>query len=222
MTIDPSPPSLRLPVPEPFLECRYVPYNGPGTAPAWLGSPSELPRICLTWGMSVARLSGQIGPAALDPFRCTVDALAEVDAEVVLTTTRDQLERLGTLPDNVRPLESVPLQLLLPHCALIAHQAGDGTALTAAALGVPQLAITRKPDPALTGGRLAAVGAAIHLRYQELEADSNAHKVIRAAAENLLGDPAYTESAIRLREDIQRQPAPADLVGTLDMLARGG
>lgn len=222
LTIDPSPPSLRLPVPEPFLECRYVPYNGPGTVPDWLEPATTRPRILLTWGLSVSRVSRRIGAAALDPFRRTVDALSELDAELLLTTTADQLELLGALPAGVRPVIAVPLQLLLPHCVLIAHQAGDGTALTAAALGVPQLAITRKPDPALTGGRLTAVGAGIHLRYQELEDAPDAGKIIRAAAENLLGDPAYPDAAKRLRAEIERQPPPAALVAALTTLAGAG
>jgi glycosyltransferase len=222
ITVDPSPPSLRLPVPEPYIEARYVPYNGRGSLPAWLERDSGRPRICLTWGLSVARLVGKIGPAALDPFRDTVSALAELDAELVLTTTADQLEQLGELPDNVRPLVSVPLHLLLPHCAVIVHQAGDGTALTATALGIPQLAISRKPDPALTGSRLATAGAAIHLRYQDLEGNPDAHKIIRGAVEDLLGDRRYTEAAARLRAEIDRQPTPAALVPILADLARGG
>src|SRR5439155_10885651 len=122
----------------------------------------------------------------------------------------------GKLPGTARVLVAAPLHLVLPHCGLIVHQAGDGTALTAAALGVPQLPITRKPDPALTGDRLAAVGAAIHLRYQELEREPDARQAIRVAAEKMLADSAYTESAARLRAEIERQPAPAELVAILE------
>jgi glycosyltransferase len=222
MSIDPSPPSLRLPVAQLWREVRYVPYNGPGMAPAWLDAQTDRPRVCVTWGLSVSRVRKTLSRYAVEPFALALEALAELPAEIIVTTTPGQLELLGDLPDNVRAVAGLPLNVLLPHCALIVHQAGDGTALTAAALGVPQLAVTRKPDPALTGSRLAAAGAAIHLRYQELAAAPDAHKVIRAAAEALLTEPAYREAAGRLRAEIERQPAPAALVPALETLARAG
>src|SRR6185295_5978736 len=120
-----------------------------------------------------------LGAFAMAPVRLAVDALSMLDVEVVLATMADQLEMLGPVPANVRPVRSVPLHMLLPACSLIVHQAGDGTSLTACGAGLPQLPITRKPDPALTGGRLAAVGAAIHLRYQELEREPDAREVVR-------------------------------------------
>jgi UDP:flavonoid glycosyltransferase YjiC (YdhE family) len=102
------------------------------------------------------------------------------------------------------------------------HQAGDGTSLTACAAGVPQLPITRKPDPALTGDRLAAVGAAIHLRYQELEREPDACEVVRTAAEKLLTDTSYRDAAVRLHQEMERQPAPSELVPVLETLAAKG
>jgi UDP:flavonoid glycosyltransferase YjiC (YdhE family) len=221
-TIDPSPPSLRLPVPEPWQEVRYVPYNGPGVLPPWLNRAAGRPRVCVTWGLSVSRASKRLGPPALEPFRLAVEALAGLDAEIIVTTTPDQLEVLGGLPPGVRTVASLPLQLLLPQCALIVHQAGDGTALTAAAAGIAQLVVTRKPDTALTGSRLAAHGAAIHLRYQELERDPDAREVIRRAAETLLADSTYTMAAVRLREEIERQPTPAELVPALAAVSVSG
>jgi glycosyltransferase len=219
LTIDPSPPSLSLPVAGPCVQSRYVPYNGPGVVPDWLYRPTPRPRVCVTWGIGASRNSRRYGPLVLDPFRQALVALSDVDVAVVLTTMRDQLELLGELPANVRPLVAAPLNLLLPHCSLIVHQAGDGTALTAAALGVPQLPITSKPDPALTAQRLEDAGAAIHLRNQELAGDPDAPAVIRTAAEKMLADPAYTEAARRLRAEIECQPSPAALVSTLESVA---
>ncbi len=222
LTIDPSPPSLRLPVAEPWREVRYVPYNGAGVSPAWLDLASDRPRVLVTWGFSAGRTSQRIGAPALEPFRLAIEALAGLDVEVIAATTPDQLKLLGELPGRVRPVTGLPLHLALPQCALIVHQAGDGTALTAAASGVAQLAVTRKPDPALTGGRLAAIGAGIHLRYQELERAADPRDVIGTAAQKLLADAAYTEAAVRLRAEIERQPTPSELVPVLVSLADNG
>lgn len=216
LSIDPSPPSLSLPVAGPCVHSRYVPYNGPGSVPDWLQRPASRARVCVTWGIGSSRSSRRYGPIVLDPVRRTLAALSEMDVEVVLTTMPDQLDQLGDLPANVRALVAAPLHLVLAHCSLIVHQAGDGTALTAAALGVPQLAITSKPDPALTGQRLEAVGAAIHLPNQELVDDPDAPATIRTAAEKMLADPAYAEAAARLRAEIERQPSPAALVSTME------
>lgn len=217
LTIDPSPPSLRLPGPQPWQESRYVPYNGPGAVPDWLLDPEDRTRVCLTWGFTLTRAARQFGLPALDPFRRAIEALAELDAEIVVTTTADQLGLLGTLPANVRPAVAIPLQVLLPHCAAIVHHGGDGTTLTAAACAVPQLLVSRVPDSALTGWRLEAAGAGIHRRYQELE-DDDGPEMIRAAADKLLADSAYGQEAFLLREELELQPPPADLVSTLESL----
>jgi glycosyltransferase len=221
LTIDPSPSSLRIAVPEPWQEMRYVPYNGPGEVPAWL--PDWLRqtqrRVCVTWGHGVTRTMLALGTAALDPLRDTIRALSTLEVDVVIATTAEQLAQLGELPANARAAISVPLQYLLPYCDLIVHQAGDGTALTAAALGVPQLAITNKPDQALTSDRLAALGAGLHLRYQDLQLDPARRDVIRSAASKLLAAGRHRQAARRLRHQIAQQPSPADVVASLEAVA---
>ncbi len=221
MTIDPSPPSLRIAVTGPWQEMRYVPYNGPGVVPEWLAEwlGRTRRRVCVTWGHGVDRTMMAMGMAALDPLRDTIAALGRSDLDLVIATTSAQLALLGELPANARPAVSVPLQYLLPYCDLIVHQAGDGTALTAAACGVPQLAITNKPDQALTSDRLAAIGAGLHLRYQELSRDPMREEVIRSAADKLLSAGRHRQAAHRLRRQIERQPSPADVVASLEAVA---
>src|SRR5581483_11549289 len=114
---------------------------------------------------SAADAMSTLGSAALRPFEEALEALATLDVRPVVVTTPEQLGELRRLSGCVEVLANAPLHLVLPRCAAVLHQAGDGTALTAAAAGTPQLALTRKPDPALTGARLAAAGAAVHLRY---------------------------------------------------------
>jgi glycosyltransferase len=221
MTIDPSPPSLRIAVTGPWQEMRYVPYNGPGVVPSWLAEwlGRTQRRVCVTWGHGVDRTMLALGSAALDPLRDTINALTHADVDLVVATTGEQLAMIGGLPANARAAVGVPLQYLLPYCDLIVHQAGDGTALTAAALGVPQLAITNKPDQALTSDRLAAIGAGLHLRYQELQLDPMRREVIRSAADKLLSAGRHRHAAHRLRRQIERQPSPADVVASLEAVA---
>jgi glycosyltransferase len=222
MTVSPSPSSLQPPVAGPSRAMRYVPYNGPGTVPPWLAAPAGRPRVLITWGLSVSRAINRLGPQAMAPFLLAVDALSSLDIEAVVATTQEQLSLFDGIADNVRPVIGLPLHLVMPSCAAIVHQAGDGTSLTAAVYGVPQLTITRTPETALVGERLAAVGAGLSLRYQDLEFDPNAGSAIADAVAKLLADPAYTEAAIRLQEEINHQPAPAELVPALQALALAG
>jgi glycosyltransferase len=174
--------------------------------------------VCVSWGYSVLGAALALGRAAIVPCLATIAGLVELDVEVVLLATARHLALLGDLPPAVRVVESTPLHLVLAHCDLIVHQAGDGTALTAAALGVPQLTVTSKPDPALTSDRLAAFGAAIHLRYRDLAEDPSPSRLIGGMAEKMLADSAYRAAAERLRREMAGQPSPAAVVLALSRI----
>jgi glycosyltransferase len=217
--IDPTPPRMRLAQQSPRLDARYVPYNGPGLVPEPIFSaPGRRPRVCVTWGHTSARA---LGASAADPYREAIEEIVALGAEVLVVTTAEQIALLGDVPERVRTLPSAPLQLVLPYCDVLVQQGGDGTTLTAAALGVPQLAISRKPDAELPAGRLARAGAGIHLRYQELRDDPGRRTRLRDAIERLLTEPAFRDAARSLREEIAAQPAPARLVPRLTALAGG-
>ncbi|MFI9387204.1 nucleotide disphospho-sugar-binding domain-containing protein [Kutzneria sp. NPDC052558] len=215
-TIDPTPHSMRFPtLAEPVLDMRYVPYNGSGTVPRWLAGPSPRPRVCVTWGHTAP---DALGESAVDPYRMVIDALAPMDVDIVVVTTAAQLDELGALPTRVRTAPSAPLHLVLPHCDAIVQQGGDGTTLTAAVAGIPQLAITCKPDAEIAPGRLCAVGAGIHLYYQHLRSDPRCERVVRDAVSTLLADSGIGAAAGRLRAEIEEMPPPAELVATIEKL----
>jgi UDP:flavonoid glycosyltransferase YjiC (YdhE family) len=218
MVVDPNPPSMRLAVDGPRLGVRYVPYNGPGVVPDWVLDPADRPRVCLTWGHTEPQI---LGAAAVDPFRQVIEALSDLDVELVVTTTAGQLETLGAVPPGTRTLTTMPLNLILPGCDLLVHQGGSGTVLAAACAGVPQLAITRKPDAETAPDRLATTGAGEHLCYQDLQADPTVLDVLRDSVRKLLADPAYRTAAGELRAEIEWEPAPAELVPELAGLATG-
>ena len=216
LTVDPTPPTMRCaPADDPWLPVRHVPYNGSGEEPSWSAEPRRRPRICVTWGHTMARaLSG----AAAGPYLQVIEAISSLDVDVLLVATRDQLSMLGALPDAVRVARSVPLHLVLPRCDAIVQQGGDGTTLTAAASGVPQLVVSRRPDAELAACGLADAGAGIHLRYQELRANHHGCDLVQEAVDNLLVDIAYREAAQRLREEIAAHPPPAAIVPALTSL----
>lgn len=223
LTLDPSPPGVCLPVADPYREIRFVPYNGTGLVPDWANRPADRLRICVSWGIAASRSSRQFGSVVLDPCRWALAALADVDAEIVLAVGKaDQLELLGELPGNVRPLVAAPMHVLLQHCALIVHHGGEGTGLTAAVHGVPQLIIYSKHDQDLLSHRLATTGAAARLRAQDVAVEDDPSATVHDAIDKLLADSSYVDAAARLAEQIERQPSPADLVPVLEALAGQG
>ncbi|MEV6210115.1 nucleotide disphospho-sugar-binding domain-containing protein [Kitasatospora sp. NPDC051914] len=214
--IDPCPPSMGFgPLPDVRQE-RYVPYNGPGTMPSWLLDPPQRPRVCVTWGATTAEL---LGSAMTDLLRQAVEAVAGLPVEVVLATTADQRDLLGELPPSVCTAVSLPLHLLLPGCAAVVHHGGAGTTLTAAGAGVPQVTVTRRPEPTLNAERQAATGAGIHLTYGELAREADPVTAIRERVAAVLAGASYRDAARKLAAEIAEQPAPAEVVAELEKLA---
>lgn len=217
--IDPCPPQLTPPAAATRLPVRFVPYNGPGTAPdwvaaaGWVDAPGRPPRVGIIWGTSTTAMSGP--RSFLLPT--VVKAVAALGVEAVVTATAADLAALGPLPPGVRGAERCPLDQLLPGCDAIVHHGGAGCVMTAIDAGVPQLALTFAIEQRLNGERVAATGAGAHLDGHLADAGS-----IGAAVADLLGKPSYRRAAGQLRDASRARPAPAHLVPVLAGIAAGG
>jgi UDP:flavonoid glycosyltransferase YjiC (YdhE family) len=211
-TIDPCPPSVQTPANVMRIPVRFVPYNGPAAMPDWLrAAPARCQhRICVTWGTSTTRLAG--ASTFLAPR--VIAAARELDAEIVVALAAHDVAALGDVPESVRVVESLPLHLLLPTCDAVVHQGGNGTLLTAALYGVPQLILPQLPDQRFHTDRLLATGAAAALRGDEATPEA-----IRGGIEDLLNKPDYQLSVGRIRKEMLAMPAPAAVVPELEALA---
>ncbi|MFG1956912.1 nucleotide disphospho-sugar-binding domain-containing protein [Nonomuraea sp. NPDC049028] len=217
-TVDPCPRSMQIGPTEHVdadvrrLWMRYIPYNGPGVVPAWLAEPPERRRICVTWGYVVGsfyRRSFRIG----DVLR----ALKGVDAEIVAAVPPGAREEIGQVPEGMRVVEGVPLQLILPTCDLFVSQGGLGGMMTAMSCGIPQLVLPPVPDQVLNARQLARTGAGRFAFLEETGPDKLAGLV-----DDLLGTPAYGLAAGRLRAESAAQPTPDLVARTLTELAFAG
>lgn len=141
-------------------------------------------------------------------------AVAVLDAEIVVAIAEEHMELLTGLPDDVRVLTGVPLDLVLPSCDLVLHHGGAGTTLTAMTHGVPQLVIPQLPDHALHGRQLAATGAGRVIAKEDAEPES-----VREAVTALLAESGHRESAAALATESRLRPPPADVVHVLEKLA---
>ncbi len=117
------------------------------------------------------------------------------------------------MPANARIVDFVPMDVLLPSCAAVIHHGGAGTWGAAVLHGVPQIIIGALWDAPLKGQQIDRLGAGISLRPEDLDAAT-----LREAVVRVLEDPSIAEGARKLRAEMRSDPAPADIVPTLERL----
>ncbi|WUH98259.1 activator-dependent family glycosyltransferase [Spirillospora sp. NBC_00431] len=211
-TVDPVPPSVRLPVGGLRVPMRYVPYNGLAAVPRWLRTPPERRRVCLTLGRSFREILGGDRASVGE----LLDSVADLDVEVVATLTGEQLEGVRQVPGNVRLVDFVPLDVLLPGCAAIIHHGGSGTSQTALAHGVPQVIVpARMLDNQLKSERVAEAGAGLCAP----DPDRITAAELRKMLERVLTEPSFAHNAARLAREMAAAPSPREIVPALERLA---
>lgn len=211
-TIDPVPDSLALPADVLRVPLRYVPYNGPAVLPDWLRERPKRPRVCVTLGVSHQEVFGHDRSSVAD----IVSAVATLDIEVVAALNKAQVAEMGQkFPDNVRVVDFVPLDALLPSCAAVISHGGAGTFQTALAHGVPHIVVPDMIwDTTRKARRLEEYGAGLRVT----DVDDLSAAELRALLVRVLEEPSFAERAARLRDEMLATPAPGDIVPTLERL----
>jgi hypothetical protein len=185
-----------------------APITGGHRPPEW-GDP-DVPLVYVTFG-SVA---GSLPPFA-GIFREALDALADLDARVLMTVGRTfDRHELGRVPTNAHVERWLPQETVLAHAAAVLGHGGFGTTMGALAAGVPQVvAPLFSFDQIVNGEHVAAVGAGLTVARGE-------GVVARAAAElpRLLEVPAFAESARGVAAAMQELPRPSEAVAVLAAL----
>lgn len=225
-TVDPMPAGMRLPASTRTLPYRWVPYAGQTPIPEWLYQGSDRPRVALSLGLS-QRLFFKDG---WDHVPKLLEMVSTLDVEVVATLNADQLALVPRLPDNVRAVDYVPLNQLLPTCRALVHQGGLGTFAAASAAAVPQLIIDfetmngthevdgglateKHTEAALTAGYVTRRGAGLPLDIT-LSVDT-----MRKQLERVLDEPSFQQGADGVCADTLAAPSPNEIVPVLETLA---
>jgi hypothetical protein len=185
----------------------------PGRAarpPAW-GDPDR-PLVYVTFGSVTGSL-----PPFVGVFREALDALADLDATVVMTVGRGlDPEDLGPWPTNAQVVQWLPQDDVLAHATAMLGHGGFGTTMGALAAGVPQVVTPLFSfDQAVNGAHVAAVGAGV-------TTDMAPGAVAAGAAEvqRLLKTPSYAESARSMADALREMRPPSEAVPVLRRLAR--
>ncbi|WP_327084664.1 activator-dependent family glycosyltransferase [Nocardiopsis sp. EMB25] len=208
-TLDPTAESLRLPSDGRVIPFRFVPYNGRSVLPDWVVREPERPRVCFTLGVSARETYGRDAVQVSE----LLAGLGDLDAEIVATLDSGQVADAGPLPDNVRVVDFVPMDALLPTCSAVVHHGGAGTCFTATLHGVPQVVVAALWDAPLKGLQLQEAGAAVSIPPEKLDA-----RTLRDAVARALSDRDMADSARKLRSEMLAQPTPAELVSPLERL----
>lgn len=215
-SIDLMPPWTAHPTGVPTVVMRHVPFNGPAALPGWLLDKPERRRVGITLGNS-HRDAGRVEASA----PALLEAVADLDVEVVATLHRDQLAG-HSVPDNVRTVDFVPLNELLPTCSALVHHGGAGTFAGAVEYGVPQLIVPstwwseKWYGPVAMADGVAREGAGVYVA----DSDELTAEGLREAVGRVLDDPSY---ALRARELARRNasmPTPSQAVATMEQLTR--
>jgi|SRR5579871_971740 len=182
-----------------------------GSAPAaWLDElPAGKPVVHVTEGTVHAKKPLVLSAAAR--------GLANLPVSVVMATgTQRQPSQLGLEPlaPNVRVERWVVYDHLLPRTDLVVTTAGAGTVYAALAAGIPLVMIPTEWDKPEVAQRVRKAGAGVVLSPERCTPQR-----LRAAVDQVLGDPSFRQNARRLAADFQRHGGPAEAAQLLENLS---
>jgi len=207
LVLDPCPPAVRVPdVPE-GAPISAIPSNGIGSQPAWARRRERSRRLCLSVGNRTLRMGG------MPMLRAAVDAAAALpDTETVVTIDQPSRAALGPVPDSIRLVDPVPLDLFLGTCDAVVQHGGWGTAFTALAFGLPQIVLPLFPYSAEVADRMAAAGVGPAVDPAE------GTPAIAEAVRAVLDVDRYRAAAGTVRREMELMPSPAEVTETLRSL----
>jgi UDP:flavonoid glycosyltransferase YjiC (YdhE family) len=215
LVLSPFPPSYRdprFPLPDTARALRPLTPEPPAgvAAPAWLANLDDRPTVYLTLGTIFNTESGDLFPRLLAGLRA-------LDVNLVVTVGHhiDPAE-FGPQPPGVRIERYVPQALLLPHCDLVVSHGGSGSVMGALEHGLPMVLAPMGADQPLNGARCAALGLG-----RVVDAVAATPNDVRAAAADVLADPAYRAAAGRIRAEMAALPGPDHAVELLSRVDQG-
>lgn len=228
-TLNPMPAAINWPVDTTMVPVRWIPHANAEPLPEWLYPVPERPRVALSLGLSM-RIYMATG---WDYVQVLLEALSGLDVEVIATLNDKQLSGVTEIPDNVRVVDYVPLDQLMPTCSALIHHGGFGTTIAAATSRVPQLVVDFVDEDVTA---VAADGGVAATRYvvapttvgfvtghgagEVVNLSRPSVETIRAQITRVLTDESYQRGADRLYGDLLATPSPTEIVGLLEKLAR--
>ncbi|MDT9593546.1 glycosyltransferase [Nocardioides zeae] len=160
---------------------------------------------------------GTVANVDLDELvRPTLEALADEDVTVVVTTGGRPVEDLGEVPANALVGQFLPYDRLLPRVDVLVTNGGYGGLHHALRHGVPIVVAGDSEDKVETSARVAWSGAGISLRTGRPRPAQ-----VGDAVRRVLGDPRFAERARRIGASIAAASGPGGFVRDVEALVAG-
>jgi len=155
------------------------------------------------------------------PFLLSAAAqgLGGLPMQVILTTggNREPSELdLGPIAPNVHVVRWVSHTELLPRLGVMITTGGSATVQSTLKAGVPLIIVPTEWDKPDIARRVVETGAGLRLWPDECTPQR-----LRAAVEQVLGDPAFRRNAQRMAAAFARYGGPPQAAGLLEELAAG-
>lgn len=157
---------------------------------------------------------GTVATDAADLLRPTINALANADVTLVVTTGKqsDAHNQLATPPNTiVEPF--IPHSWLLPKCDLFISNGGFQGVTTALTNGLPLLVIGNSEDKAEVAARVNYFKVGVGIAKRTV-----APAVIQRAVKQILTDPQYRSHAARYRAQFLQNDAVGNAVEEIEKL----
>ena len=177
--------------------------------PSWVADlPTDRPLVLAAFGSMHPRM-----PAWDATARDVVAGLAGVDCTAVVALGAALSRWDGDVPANVRLVEHVPQPLFLECADLFVHHGGFNSVREALRLAVPMVVIGWLNEQQDNAARCAAAGVARVVPRAQVTPER-----IRQACAEVLSDPSFRRSALRMQRDILALPSMDVLVADVESL----
>jgi len=189
---------------------RFLRHTNPTLAgeelPSWVDELEARPTVLASMGTVFHRTPGL--------YEAVVDGLRDEPVNVVVAAGFDlDPGRFGPQPPDVRLEPYLPLASLLPRCDLFITHGGFNSVKESLTAGVPMVLVPISADQPYSAERCAALGVGVTLAPEERTASD-----VRRAARAVLADPAYTQRAKEMQQEMAALPGPEHAVALLEAL----
>jgi UDP:flavonoid glycosyltransferase YjiC (YdhE family) len=168
--------------------------SGPPPATDWSPTGSR-PLVYITFGTMVSARPGRDSV-----FRVALDAVAELDIEVLMTTGPGvDISSIGAIPDNAVVQAFVPQAAVFPFSTTMLCHGGSGTLLGGFAAGLPQVVAPQGADQPYNADRTESGGFGLH-------ANASSPQEMHSALSRVLSRTNFAEAARRLGDELQAMP----------------
>jgi UDP:flavonoid glycosyltransferase YjiC (YdhE family) len=145
-----------------------------------------------------------------------LEALADEDVLIAVTTGGRPLDTLPALPANARAAEYLPYDDLLPRTDVFVTNGGYGGVQYALRYGVPIVTTGGKEDKPEVGARVAWSGSGLRLRTER-----PTPKALQRAILAVLREPSYRQASRRIAAEMREYSGFAALIDVVQRQSAG-